>query len=143
MSNAIAATGILLLYGDGATPTEAFTAVAELVALKPPARSRNEIDVTNHNEGEEAKILGIRRKGQVTGTVNYIPSNATHAQMLADYEANTKRNWRIAYPDDDNTTDTFPARVQLFDVPEQGVDAALQAQFALTIDGTITTESDT
>lgn len=34
----------------------------------------------------------------------------------------------------------MPARVQLFDIPDVGVDAPLQAGFALTIDGAITKE---
>lgn len=142
MSNAILGTGILLKAGNGAMP-EVFTPVAELMALKPPQLSRNEIDVSIHNEGEEAKILGMLRKGQVTGTLNWLPTNATHAAMVADLLANTKRTWQIAMPDEDNTTWTFPARIQLFDIPEVGVDAALQTGFALTIDGTITMDSDT
>jgi hypothetical protein len=137
MSDAIEGTGILLKAGDGATPVEGFVTVAELVGLKLPPLSRNEIEVSNHNEGEEAKILGMLRKGQVTGTINWLPGNTTHEAMLADILANTKRNWQILLPDPDGTTWTFPARVQLFDVPEVGLDAALQSAFALTLDGPI------
>lgn len=140
MSDAIIGTGIFLKYGNGAEPTETFAAVVELVSLKPPARSRNEIDVSNHNEARESKILGMRRLGQVTGTINWLPASTSHAQMLADYEANTKRNWQVGFPDPNGSTWTFPARVQMFDPVEQGVDAALQVAFALTIDGDITEE---
>lgn len=141
MSDAIIGTGILLQAGDGASP-EVFVTVAENVALKPPQLSRNEVDVSNHNEGQEAKILGMLRKGQLTGTCNWLPTNPTHSEtgqgLLADIIANKKRNWRIKYPPLGLKTWTMPGRVQLFDIPEVTVDAAMQVSFALTIDGAIT-----
>lgn len=96
MGDAIVGTGILLKMGDGATPTENFTAVAELVSLKPPPLSRNEIEVSTHNAGIDAKLLGMLRRGQVTGTVNLIPTDPTHSKdtgMLGDILTNKKRNW--------------------------------------------------
>lgn len=141
MSNAILATGTLLARGDGASP-EVFTTVAEIQAIKPAARSRNEIDVSTHNAGVEEKILGMLRTGQVTGTLNWIPSNATHAStsvgMLADLVANTEQNWRITFVDSPATVYTFLARVQLFDPQELTTDSPMTVSFALTINGAIT-----
>lgn len=143
MSDAIIGTGILLKAGDGGGP-ETFTAVAEIMTLKPPQLSRNEIEVTSHNEGAttgEAKILGMLRKGQVTGTLNWVPTDATHDDstgILADILANTKRNWRIEFPPAGFPHWTFPARLQLFDPQDVTTDSPLQVAFALTIDGAIT-----
>jgi hypothetical protein len=141
MSDAIIGTGILLKAGDGAVP-EVFVTIAEIVTLKPPQLSRNEIDVSTHNEGQEAKILGMLRKGQVTGTLNWVPTDATHSNVgsgvLADILANVKRNWRITFPPSGLPQWTFPGRVQLFDPQEVTTDAPLQIAFALTIDGVIT-----
>lgn len=140
MSDAIIGTGILLKAGDGAAP-EVFVTVAEIVTLKPPQLSRNEIDVSTHNEGQEAKILGMLRKGQVTGTLNWVPTDPTHSDVaqgiLADILANRKRNWRITYPPSGLPHWTFPGRVQLFDPQEVTTDAPLQIAFGLTIDGAI------
>jgi len=136
MSDAIIGTGILLKAGDGATP-EVFATIAEIVSLKPSAISRNEIDVSTHNAGTDAKILGMLRKGPVTFTINWVPSDATHMQIEADLAANTKRNWQVWYPPSGVNTDTFPARVQSWDVPDVGVDVAMQATINLTIDGSI------
>ena len=139
-ANAIVGTGILLKRGDGASP-EVFTTVAEIVSLKPPALSRNEIDVSVHNDGDESKLLGMLRKGQVTGLLNWLPTDATHDSatgMIADINANTSRNWRITLPPSATEYWTFAARVQLFDPQEVGVDAALQVAFALTVTGDIT-----
>ena len=119
------------------TDPDVFATIAEIVTLKPPQKSRNEIDVSNHNEGEEAKILGMLRKGQVTGTLNWLPTDATHVQLDTDINANVKRNWRITLPPSGLPYFTFPARVQLLDPQEVGVDAPLQIAFALTIDGWI------
>ncbi len=141
MSNAIIGTGILLKAGDGATP-ENFVAVAEIVSLKPPQLSRNEIDVSVHNAAAEAKLLGMLRQGQVTGTLNWLPTDPTQSSvtggMLADIIANTKRNWQIALPPSGFPNWTMPARVQLFDPQDVPVDAALGVAFALTLDGAIT-----
>jgi hypothetical protein len=140
MSDAIIGTGILLKAGDGGSP-EVFVTVAEIVSLKPPQLSRNEIDVSTHNEGQEAKILGMLRKGQVTGTLNWVPTDPTHGDtgsgIIADILANLKRNWRITFPPLGLPHWTFPGRVQLVDPQEVTTDAALQVAFALTIDGAI------
>jgi hypothetical protein len=143
-SNAIIGTGVLLRAGDGAVP-EVFVTVAEIVSLKPPQLSRNEVDVSNHNEGPvsgEAKILGMLRKGQCTATLNWLPTDPTHAEtgqgLLADLIANKKRNWRITYPPLGLPKWTFPGRVQLFDPSEITVDAPMQLQVGITIDGQIT-----
>ena len=137
MSDAIIGTGIRLQAGDGASP-ENFVSVAELVSVTPPSQSRNEIDVSTHNEGVEAKILGMLRQGQVAGMVNWVPTDVTHMQMRSDLKNNVKRNWRITYPPDHIVMHTFPARVQKFEIPDVTTDAPLQGNIALTLDGNIT-----
>lgn len=141
MSDAIIATGVLLKAGDGAVP-ENFVTVAELVTLTPAPFSRNEVEVSTHNAGTDAKILGMLRRGQVTGTCNWVPTDPTHGStgsgMLADILANVKRNWRITFPPNGFPHFTMPARVQLFELQEMTTDAPMQFGFALTIDGAIT-----
>ena len=141
MSNARIGTGILLKRGDGASP-ENFTALAEIVSLQPPGYSRNEIEVSNHNNGIEEKLLGLLRYGQVKGKCNWLPNDATQINtgvgMRADILANVRANWRITFPPSGLPHWTFPARVQMFSPPDVGVDVALQMDFALTLDGTIT-----
>ena len=137
MSNAIIGTGVLLKIGDGGSP-EVFVAIAEQVVLKPLQFSRNEIDVSTHNVGVEEKILGMLRQGQVTGTANWVPTDPTHEQVLADILDNVKRNYRIDFPPSGLPQWTIPGRVQLFDVQELTTDSPMQFQFAITIDGTVT-----
>lgn len=136
--DAIIGTGILLQAGDGATPVENFTTVAEIVSLKPMGLTRNEVDVSTHNAGKESKLLGMLRAGQVTGTLNWLPLDATHRNeeggMLHDIMNNTWRNWRIPVPPDGLPILQFYGAVQQFDPQEVPVDAALQIAFALTLD---------
>lgn len=140
MSDAIIGTGIALKAGDGGSP-EVFVTVAENVSLKPLQFSRNEIEVSTHNVGVEEKILGMLRQGQVTGTMNWVPTDPTHDQLLQDILNNTKRNWRITFPPLGLPYWTIPARVQLFDVQEVTTDSPMQIAFALTVDGTVTMAS--
>lgn len=140
MGAAIIGTGILIQAGDGGGP-EAFLTVAEIVSLKPPQLSRNEVDVSTHNEGTEAKILGMLRKGQAQATLNYVPTNATHASLMSDLLANTKRNWRILFPPSGLPRWIIPSRVQNLDPQNVTVDAPMQINVAWTIDGSITMET--
>lgn len=141
MSNAIIGTGILIKR-ESAPASGVYTTIAEIVSLKPPPLSRNEIDVSTHNAGIEEKLLGMLRQGKVTGKCNWVPTNATHAStgtgMMADLIGNVKSNWRITYPPSGLPHWTFPARVQMFELGDMGTDAAMQFDFALTIDGAIT-----
>ena len=148
MSNAISGTGILLLAGNGQSP-EQFTAIAELTELKPPQFSRKQIDVTSHNTARtqgSQEILGMLKKGPVTGNANWIPTDPTHRNVqggvLHDMINNVKRNWQIQFPPDGYPTWTFPARVQLFDPESVKLDAELSFKFALAIDGEITIDEE-
>ncbi len=148
MSNAISGTGILLLAGGGGAP-EQFTAIAELVELKPPQLSRKQIDVTPHNTARtlgSQEILGMLKKGPVNGVANWIPTDPTHRNVaggiLHDMLNNVKRNWQIQFPPDGYPQWTFPGRVQLFDPESVKVDGELSFKFALAIDGEIVIDEE-
>ena len=142
--NAIIGTGILLKAGDGQNP-ENFTTVAEILSVKLPSLSRNEIDTSTHNDGEESKILGMLRKGQLTGMLNWLPTDATQNKttgLLYDILNNVKRNWRVTLPPNGLPRWTMPARLQLFEPQEVTTDAPLQIGFAFTVAGPITIEEE-
>jgi hypothetical protein len=143
-SNAQMGTGILLLAGDGATP-EVFTAIAEVVELKPPQLSRKVVDVTPHNTAltiGSQEILGMLKKGPIQGTANWIPLDATQRNLagglLYDILNNVKRNYQIQYPPDGYPQWTMPARVSVFDPESFKVDVEMQVKFQLSVAGEIT-----
>lgn len=84
----------------GGSPS--YTEIAELREITPPALTRNEIELTNHNNEDDEYIVGIRRHGTLTFNLNFVPQNATH-----DHETGLQSAWfdgtrdiyRLTYPD--------------------------------------------
>lgn len=91
--------GTFLQVGDGAAP-ENFTTVAEVGDISGPAISRDTEEVTNHSSpnGYEEFITTIKRSGEVTFPINFIPTDPTHDQttgILAWIDDGILRNFRI------------------------------------------------
>lgn len=79
-----------------------FTNIAELRALTPPNLSRNELETTTHNEADDAYLVGIRRKGTLTASLNFVPSGSTHnssSGIVRWMDTGERRIWRIRFPD--------------------------------------------
>jgi hypothetical protein len=100
MSQAISAQGTLIArQTQGAGP---FVTIGELRDITPPPLMRNPIETTSHNEIEETFVVGIRRKGELSFTIGWNPSIATHDHLtgLQDSWENGYRDvWRVTYPE--------------------------------------------
>lgn len=138
MSNAVVTTGILLKRAETATPT-VFTTLAELVSITPPGFSRNPLETSNHNEGVETKVLGLLRQRAMPFKINWLPENATHAQLLGDITTNTKAHWQVAFPS--GTTMEADGFVQRFEPDEAPVDAVQSAMCAIEWSSAIVIET--
>lgn len=134
MSNAVSTTGIKVKRALLATPT-VFTDIGELVSVTPPGFSRTPIPTTTHNDGAESKILGILMQKDPEFRINWVGSDTTHADLLDDIMDDVKNQWQIAMPS--GITMTGPARVQRFEPVEAPVNAAQQADCALSWAGPI------
>ena len=80
----------------------AFAAVAELRDISGPALSRNPIETTNHNDADESFVVGIRRHGEVTFQVGYIPTDASHddtSGLISSWQDGDRDVFRVTYPD--------------------------------------------
>lgn len=91
--------GTFFQVGDGAVP-ENFTTVAEVGDISGPSISRDTEEVTNHSSpnGYEEFITTIKRSGEVTFPINFIPTDPTHDQttgILAWIDDGLLRNFRI------------------------------------------------
>lgn len=78
-----------------------FTDIAELRDNTPPALTRNMIETTTHNEQDDAYIVGIRRHGELTFNVNFLPANATHDHLTGlqkKWFDGSRDIWRVTYP---------------------------------------------
>lgn len=137
-SQAISAFGTLLKIGDGTTPTENFTTIAELRTLKGPTLSAETIDVTVHNTPTPFRrfISGLIDGGEVTFDINFIPQEPTHsysAGLLADMLNRTRRNFQLVFPDNGHTTWTIPGIItgfQMSSEPSQVLMASVTVKVA-------------
>lgn len=79
-----------------------FTNIAELRSIKPFGFSRNPLENTVHNDGDESFLVGIRRKQPMTLALNFVPSGATHnatTGLQFWWYTGERRIFRTRYPD--------------------------------------------
>lgn len=126
-----------LAWGDGATPTEAFTEIAEQLTLEPADTQTDEVEFSNQDSDDfrkEFKPSWIDG-GELTVTFNYIPGNTTQSNVRDDRDAQTIRNWRINLRDPvSNTVDqtiTFAGWVKSFKL--NTIDPASRMEGSATI----------
>jgi predicted secreted protein len=95
--------------GNGATPTETFTTIANVTNIGGPNRTRDTIDVTTHGSPDAWKefIGALKDGGEVSLDINYDPAEVTH-DLDDDFDDVEPRNYQIVIlPDteDEHTWD--------------------------------------
>ena len=115
------------------------TALGEVSDLNGPSESRNWIDATHLTSDNQAKeyVAGLIDSGQVTGTLNFLPGNATQAALRTDMLAGTKDSYSLTFPDAATTVFSFTAGVAAV-APAAPKDGVLACSFTLQISGIIT-----
>lgn len=88
-SNAEWAQGDEVRMGNGATPTEAFTEIPELIDISFNRGTRAKADTTNHQSVRPYRdqVATFLENGQITANGNFLPNNAVHMDLeghLAD-----------------------------------------------------------
>lgn len=140
MTSAVAAFGTLLKIGDGATPVEAFTTIAEVKGISGPSLSAETADVTTHSSANYWRefLSTVLDPGEVSFSVNFIPTGATHRDaaggLLNDMKNRTKRNFKVVFSDTGATTWSFSGFVTEFE-PEADLEEALQADVTIKLTG--------
>lgn len=110
------AFGAQIQIGNGATP-ESFTTVAEVLDISGPDLTRDTEDVTPHDaeDGYEELIATLRRTGEVTFDVNFVPSHPTHGSgaggLIGLYESEERTNFRLVLAPTIGYTWSFKALV--------------------------------
>src|ERR1043166_527438 len=115
VTQAVLGYGTLLQRGDVATATN-FNTVAEVRSIDGPKLSKDRKEVTHmlSPNGFREFIGGLKDGGEITFTVNFVPSDGTQdatTGLIADFENNVKRYWRITWPTTPTYTSTFQAEV--------------------------------
>ena len=134
----VSAHGTAIKIGDGATPTENFTQIAQAHDITGPNLDMNVIDATDHDSGGvKSKVPGVSDPGQITFDVGWDPSDATHAALKTDHDAKTLRNFQEVLTDAAGTTVTFSAYVKTLQ-PHEPVDGQLTMSVTLELSGAVT-----
>lgn len=139
MSNAISSFGTLLKIGDGGSPAENFTTIAEVTDIGGPEFTLATEDVTNHSsiEGWREYIGTILDPGEIQFSINFIPTEATHnpsTGLIKDMVDKTLRNFELVFPDSGSTTWSFSALITSFKSSEP-VQGKLAADVTLRVSG--------
>jgi tail tube protein len=134
-SQAIVTNGTKLLRGDGVTPTEGFTEIAEVVTITPPSQDPVEVDVSHLLSQAREKRAGLPDTGSAEFQINYLPENTGHRDLFTEANAvgqHPLHNWRIMFPAPNDTHGIeFPASVGSFNFDEIGLDGVIRATVSL------------
>lgn len=133
----IESQGMALARGDAATPTEAFTAIPQIITLDGPDGSASEIDITTLDSTAREFAMGLKDSGSISCEAVYDPDNAQHQGLRTDWNGRTLRNFELTLTNNPATVWSFAAYVQTFSVTA-GVDDVVRLNFALRISGDVT-----
>lgn len=132
-STAITAQGITIARMGAST----YETIPNVVSFSGPGGSAQVIDVTNLSSTAKEKRMGLADEGSLTLTLHYDPDNTVHDGLRTDRANRTRAQFRITFTDPTPTTWTFYGYVTGFSV-QGGVDAVVEAQVTIEIDGAIT-----
>jgi len=96
MSNAISSHGTIVTRNN--------IEIGELRDITPPALTRNTFDTTTQNDDDDSYVVGIRRKGELSFTINFLQSGeVSHGAisgLLQAYLTGSKDLYKITFPDE-------------------------------------------
>ncbi len=102
MPAAYASYGSLLQMNDGGAPG-VYTTIAGVKDISGPATSRDLEEVTSHTspDGFEEHVPTIKRSGEVTFDLNFLPDNAGHGTstgLASKVHADNPTLFRLVFP---------------------------------------------
>ncbi len=133
-SQALVSEGVKLLRGDGATPTEVFNAVGEVISFDGPGGSASVMDITHLNSLAREKRMGLPDEGQISFGLNLIPSDAEQVGLRTDRDNRVKRNFKLELTDAGPTTIEFTGFVLEFPIAG-AVDEPIRLNVTIEITG--------
>lgn len=135
-SNALESQGMVLKIGNGLS-SETFTTIKEIKTFSGPGGSATVIDVSDLSSTAREKRMGLNDEGQLSFTINYIPSDTQHALLRTQRASRDLTSFQLVFTDAGNTTWDFSAYVNGFSV-SGAVDGVVEANVTLEISGSIT-----
>lgn len=92
--------GTLFQRGDGATPTEAFTTVAEIKNIRGPEEILETVDATHMEspQGFRERVTTLLDAGQIVLAMQFVPGDTSQNNIRNDQRNKVRRNFRIVFP---------------------------------------------
>lgn len=127
---------VTIEMGDGATPTELFTKVANVKNIGGPGMSREQINKTFHGDTAQRYRSGLPEGGEVPIEIMWDPAEGTHDEttgLLAAFSDGLVRNFKIKFGT--AATWSFAAFVSGFEVTGEAEGGMTMASVTLKLDG--------
>lgn len=136
-TSAVSSFGTFLKRGDGGSPTEIFSTIAEVRDISGPALALGTEEVTSHDSaGWREFIPTLLEGGEVSFDLNYF-SHTTQDNVRTDMTNKTKRNFQLVFDLPTDETWAFAAYVTGFEM-DAPVEGALTASLTVQITGSVT-----
>jgi hypothetical protein len=120
--------------GRGTQLKRSGTTIAEITKVNQTGSKADLVDVTNMDSGSvHEKLATLIDSGEVAFEANYIPSDVTQQNLLADFNNQVLGSWSIVLPGGRGAW-SFSAYVTAFDV-ETPVEKQCTISGKLTITG--------
>lgn len=144
MGQGVHSKGMTFAKGDGASP-EVFTTVPGVTDVPEISAMKTMIQSTDMADTIHSYTHGLGDPQQFTLECRYKNSDATHAAIIADYDAETASNYRITTPDSPASVYLIRCKVVGWTAPKAGIDELLTQSFTFQCieneNGDIITES--
>ena len=137
-SNALESQGVLLqINADIGSPYN-YSTIPEMRDLAFRTGSASVIDVTDLASTAKEKRMGLQDEGQCTFTLNFIPANAQHGQLISAKSDREARDFRVVMTDSPQTIYFF--RGYVLSVPiNAAVDGVMESAVVVEITGLVST----
>lgn len=135
---ALESQGAVFKIGDGATPTEVFNAIGQVVSVSGiGSGSASEIDVTHLSSTAKEFLLGLKDEGEISVTLNLDTADTYQTQLRTARDNNTLTNFEFDLTEDTPTTISFAAYVKTFGIGV-AVDDKITLEVSLRVTGAAT-----
>jgi len=114
-----------------------YALITEVKDITGPGGSATEIDASDLSSTAKEFRMGLQDEGQVTLTLNYIPTNTQHALLRSQRAAQALTYFQLTFTDSPTTEWSFTAFVQEISI-SNSVDALTEGSITLRVSGAVT-----
>lgn len=135
-ANALESQGMKLKIDLGTSSPSIYTQIPDVKNINFRTGSASVIDTTDLSSTAKEKRMGLQDEGQLTFTLNFVPNQTTHAELLQAKSDRQVREFELELTDTPATKYRFSGFV--LSVPiSAGVDAVIESNVTVEITGSV------